>query len=260
MPKGSLTVVGTGIKAVGQVTLEARASIVQADKVLHHIADPITEKWLTSLNPNEESLRQFYKEHRPRILTYNKMVDCILKHVRSGLNVCAAFYGHPGVFVHPSHESVMGARREGYYARMLPGVSSMDCLFADLGIDPSRTGCQLLEATDFLVYDRFLDVTSTVILWQVGAVGELSYKPSGVNVNKLRILAEALQRYYGLDYEVILYEAAQYSACQPRIERTPLSKLAEIEVTSISTIYIPPMEPKRMNYKMVRRLGIKAHQ
>jgi maleate cis-trans isomerase len=32
---------------------------------------------------------------------------------------------------------------------MLPAVSSLDCLFCDLGVDPS-TGCQIVEATDLL--------------------------------------------------------------------------------------------------------------
>ena len=40
---------------------------------------------------------------------------------------------HPGVYVAPSHETVLRARAEGYPARMLPGISSEDCLFADLG-------------------------------------------------------------------------------------------------------------------------------
>ena len=60
MLKGSLTVVGTGIKAVGQITPEAKAWIEYADKVLHNVADPVTEVYIQSLNSNEESLKNFY--------------------------------------------------------------------------------------------------------------------------------------------------------------------------------------------------------
>ena len=68
---------------------------------------------------------------------YARIVGDILDAVRGGASVCAAFYGHPGIFVTPSHDAVRRARAEGYPARMLPAVSAVDCLFADLGVDPA---------------------------------------------------------------------------------------------------------------------------
>ena len=86
--------------------------------------------------PNRHSL--FTVEGRSRLDTYQDMVDRILACVREGSDVCVAFYGHPGVFVYPSHEAIKRARIEGYKATMLPGISAEDCLFADLGIDPGK--------------------------------------------------------------------------------------------------------------------------
>ena len=82
------------------------------------------------------------------------------------------FYGHQRVFVHPGHESIRRAHMEGFPACMLPGISAEDCLFAELGIDPSKNGCQSFEATDFLVYKRKFDNRSSLILWQIGANGD----------------------------------------------------------------------------------------
>jgi precorrin-2 methylase len=65
--------------------------------------------------------------------------------VREGLNVCAAFYGHPGVFVYASHQSIRLARAEGFEAQMLPGISAEDCVFADLGIDPENMGVRVTK-------------------------------------------------------------------------------------------------------------------
>src|SRR5437773_2103233 len=76
---------------------------------------------------------------KPRRETYAEMVEELLAPVRAGHNVCAAFYGHPGVFVNPGHEAIRRARAEGFPARMLPAVSALDCLVADLGIDPAAT-------------------------------------------------------------------------------------------------------------------------
>jgi len=37
---------------------------------------------------------------------------------------------------------------------MLPGISTEDCLYADLGVDPGLIGSQNFEATDFIVSGR----------------------------------------------------------------------------------------------------------
>jgi uncharacterized protein YabN with tetrapyrrole methylase and pyrophosphatase domain len=254
--KASLTVVGTGIKAAGQLTPEARAWIEYADKVLHTVADPVTETWLRSINTNEESMTRFYEENKHRVITYHEIANYILDHVRDGLNVCAVFYGHPGIFVDASHQAISQAKKEGYYAQMLPGISSTDCLFADLNIDISRTGCQFLGATDFLIHDRFLDVSGAVIIWQIGIVGEFLYRSKGTNNKNLRILAESLQKFYPSEHQVIIYEAAQYSVSQPRIEYVSLSELGERNVTSISTLYIPPYVDKEVNSDIIVKLGM----
>lgn len=60
MQKGSLAVVGTGIKAIGHVTLEAKSCIEGADKLYHLVSDPLTARWLADLNPTAESLFSSY--------------------------------------------------------------------------------------------------------------------------------------------------------------------------------------------------------
>src|SRR3954468_3282207 len=163
MPAGRLFVVGTGITA-GQMTIEAQNACANADLLLCLVADPLTTHYLHSLNSNVESLQSSYRDGEPPFEAYTDMVRRILEPVRAGLTVCAAFYGHPGVFAFPSHESVRVARAEGYFARMLAGVSAEDCLFADLGLDPSMSGCQSFEATDFLIHHRQFDPTSSLVI------------------------------------------------------------------------------------------------
>ena len=91
------------------------------------------------------SLQPLYGERKSRMKTYREMVHAMLTEVRAGKNVCVAFYGHPGVFAWAPHEAIRIARKEGYFAHMEPGISSEDCLYADLGIDPATFGCQHYE-------------------------------------------------------------------------------------------------------------------
>lgn len=255
---GSLTVVGTGIQLVGHLTLAAKAWIEQADKVLFAVADPVTAQWLETLNATAEPL-PYDTENQQRIETYREMVARILTEVRRGLNVCAVFYGHPGVFADPAHSAIKQARQEGFRAQMLPGISAEDCLFADLGLDPSRNGCQSFEATDFLIRQRKFDPTSALILWQIAFIGNLGFYRE--NLHGLNILTEVLQAHYESDHKVIIYEAAvYYPVCEPVIQQIPLFELSKAHITKVSTLYIPPRAPAPLDKAMMIRLGLASLQ
>src|SRR5207244_764896 len=138
-----------------------------------------------------------YAEGKDRRRTYNEMVARILAPVRRGLNVCAAFYGHPGVFVNPGHRSIRIALKEGHRAQMLPGISAEDCLIADLGVNPSG-GWQSYEATDFLIRRRRFDTSAALLLWQIAAIGVSSYSENQGNWNPkgVQLLADVLLKSY----------------------------------------------------------------
>ena len=137
------------------------------------------------------------------------MVEAILDPVRDGRNVCAAFYGHPGVFVLPSHEAVKQARSEGFEAMMLPGISAEDCLFADLGVDPAEAGCQSYEATRFLERRPAIEPRAALILWQIGVVGSANHSAEPV-APRLTELVERLRGLYPDEHEVVVYEASSF--------------------------------------------------
>lgn len=257
MTTGSLTVVGTGIHLAGDLTLAAKAWIEQADRVLFAVADPITAEWLRTLNPTAEALPVDTTLARRRLM-HRAMVERILTEVRQGLTVCAVFYGHPGVFVDPAHEAIRQARHEGFPARMLPGISALDCLFADLGVDPGKNGCQSFEATDFLIRRRKFDPTSALILWQIAVIGHLGFYQNGGHGHGLSVLTEELQRWYAPDHEVLVYEAAVYPVGAPVIQRLPLGQLAEAKITEVSTLYIPPKGTASVDQEMMVRLGMAA--
>ena len=255
---GSLIVVGTGIRTVGHLTTEAIAWIKAADTVLYLIADPVAEEAIRKLNPeNAMSLRGYYGEGVLRTQAYEAMVEHIMSCVRAGQRTCAAFYGHPGVFAFPSHESIRRARAEGYAARMLPGVSAEDCLFADLGVDPAANGCLSMEASDFLLHDRVIDTSTALILWQVGVVGDWTYRRDGYELAALPMLVAKLTALYGAAHEAIVYEAATLPALPPRILPIAVTHISPVYVNAGSTLYVPPLRPKILNRAVAAALGVR---
>jgi precorrin-6B methylase 1 len=254
---GSLIVVGTGIRTVGHLTLEAIAWIKESDVVLYLVGDPIAEEAIRHLNPSGAmSLRGYYGEGVHRSQSYEAMIQHILGCVRAGQRTCAAFYGHPGVFAYPSHESIRRAHQEGYAARMLPGISAEDCLFADLGVDPAVNGCQSYEATDFLLHVRNIDTSSQLILWQVGVVGDWTYRGEGYDLSAFPLLVSRLCEFYGPLHEGFIYEAAVLPGLPPSIIRIALGSITAEYVNAGSTLYVPPVRGTTLNRAMATAMGL----
>ena len=239
---GSLVVVGTGIGAA-QLTTEARAELAGADEVFYLVGDPLSERAVLDLVPHAQSLGASYEDGRSRREAYERMVETILAPARVGKHVCAAFYGHPGMLVFPSREAIGRARAEGLDARMLPGISALDCLFADLGVDPAESGCQTYEAGDFLRRRPVVEPRAALVLWQVGVVGQEFHSPDGAPV-ALPELVDALLESYPPDHELVVYEASPYPGVAPQVESVGLGALTASAVSHRSTVYVPPLAPR----------------
>jgi tetrapyrrole (corrin/porphyrin) methylase-like protein len=236
-----LIAVGTGIRVVGQFTPEALAWIKRADEVFYVVSDPIAEEVIKTLNPKgAQSMAHFYGENKPRMETYRQMVEFVLERVRGGSRVCLTASGHPGVLVYPTHEAIRRARAEGFEARMLPAISTEDCLFADLGIDPV-VGCQSFEATDFLINLRHIDPYSHVLLWQIGGLGDSTFKRHAFDLKGMPQLVQKLMRYYPPNHIAYLYETSIFPGVEPMIRSGALADLPFTRPTPSSTLYIPPV-------------------
>jgi uncharacterized protein YabN with tetrapyrrole methylase and pyrophosphatase domain len=240
--QGSLIAVGTGLCLVGQLTVEAMAWMRRADRLLYVVTNPVAEAVLHELNPaGAESLHGFYVDGRHRSEIYEAMAERALHCVREGHLTCFASYGHPGLFANPIHHAIRRTRAEGYEARMIPGISTLDCLFADLEIDPAIDGFSSFDATDFMLNDRAIDTTAGLILWQIGVIGDPYCRTNGYSQDLLPKLAERLGRFYPPGHVVLVYNAASLPWEKPLITPIPVDGLSSEKLTPLSSVYVPPV-------------------
>jgi precorrin-3B methylase len=253
-PAGTLVCVGLGMTMGSHLGPLARSHIEQADVVFFALSDGIVELWLQRMHADVRSLQTFYQEGSSRMNTYWQMVEAMLVEVRAGKRVCGVFYGHPGVFAWVPHKAIELAREEGYRAHMEPGISAEDCLYADLGIDPGAYGCQHYEASQLLFYQRRIDPSAYLILWQVGVVGDQSMARFSTNAAYRQVLVDVLARDYPLNHEVIIYRAATLPIDRPRMERTTLGAMPRAEIGMAETVVIPPARPMQADPEILARL------
>lgn len=252
---GSLACVGIGMTLGAHISPRSRSHVEQADVVFAAVSDPLVELWLQQMNPDVRSLQPLYAEGKSRHDTYREMVEVMLAQVRAGKTVCGVFYGHPGVFAQAPHEAVAQAREEGFSAVMEPGISAEDCLYADLGIDPGKTGCQHFEASQLMFYQRRIDTSAVLVLWQAGIAGDRSFRRFSTEPAYRQLLVELLAQDYPLDHPCIVYEAATLPIHRPRMDTVALRDLAGVPMGAQSTLVLPPCQPLQPNPAMLARIA-----
>ena len=249
--KGSLVNVGLGMTLGAHITPISRNFIEKADVVFVSASNILIEEWVKTMNDHVISLQPFYQKGLSRLVTYQNMTEAILNEVRAGKSVCGAFYGHPGVFAWPPHASIKQARLEGFKAHMEPGVSAEDCLYADLGIDPGKTGCAHFEASQFLFNHRPIDPSAYLVLWQIAMAGDKAMKTFETRPEQRQLIVDLLLKTYPADHEVILYECAVLPIESVRNDVVKLVDLASMKVCLKTTLIIPPMCQRTPNDEMV---------
>ena len=253
--QGTLCCVGTGMMLGAHLAPRARATIAAADVVFVAVSDPLVELWVQGMHADVRSLQPYYREGKPRHDTYREMVGAVLAPVRAGGTVCAAFYGHPGVFAGVAHAAIAQARAEGHVATMEPGISAEDCLYADLGIDPGARGCQHYEASQLMFYRRRLDPSAYLMLWQAGVAGDRSTARFRTGAGHRRLLLERLLEDYPPGHCMTLYEAATLPITTARMEEMPLSGLVDADLRPQTTLVIPPAVALQPDLDMLDRIA-----
>jgi precorrin-3B methylase len=250
--RGALVVVGTGIQWGGQTTLAAERAIRTADAVLFAVADPWTARWIRSLNQGATAL-PYPRDGRPRRDIYRQMTAHILAALERSPKVCAVFYGSPTFLAHSAHEALRAARDRGFSAAMLPGISSLECMAADLGIDFGERGCQIYEANVFLSRPRSVDTSAYLIVCQVAMIGHATaFDGDTQRVRRgLERLSERLQATYPPEHPVWLYEAARHPAHPPKLIGLALANLASASISEVATLCVPPAAEATLEARVV---------
>ncbi len=252
---GSIVCVGVGMTLGAHICPISKSHIDKADVVFSGVSNGIVELWLKEMHPDVRSLQAFYEKGKSRRITYKQMVEVMLEQVRAGKKVVGAFYGHPGVFAQAPRVAIEQAKQEGFDAKMIPGISAEDCLYADLGIDPGSVGCQHYEASQFMFYQRVFDPSAYLVLWQIGIAGDKSLTRRSTGQAHRQILVELLLKTYSEAHIIILYEAAVLPIDKVLQQRITLGELANVSLSQHTTLVIPPSESMKKNTELLNRLS-----
>jgi hypothetical protein len=106
-----------------------------------------------------------------------------------------------------------------------------------------------------MVHRRKIDTSSALVLWQAEVVGKADAPLDHSVSPHIGVLAEVLQKEYGSQHEVVVYETSPYMTVKPTVTRTTLGQLVNPDVRPMVTLYISP-KPSTPDEEMMVRLGL----
>ncbi|HHF7365646.1 TPA: SAM-dependent methyltransferase [Legionella bozemanae] len=249
---GKLIVIGSGIKSLAHLSKETLVVMESSERLLYLVNDKVSSDYILNSHLNSESLEILYFKYQNRQDSYNAITEKIICEYKQYSSLCVLLYGHPTFFADFALDAVTRIRKQGGQAIILPAISSLDSLLADLLINPGKDGMAIYDATELLVHEHYINVYSYLILYQVSNLGMKNHKIS----TYLGVLKEYLLGFYPEDHEVIIYSAPQIPGLSFKLEVLELKCFEKASITHLSTVCLSPLKPKKVNYDILNYLGL----
>jgi hypothetical protein len=258
-----ISIVGLGVLNIDQITYETERAIRASNEVLYVDSGVATRAFLQKLCPKVTSLyEESYSESACRLGSYDHMAVAVVDAALDHPPVTFAMMGHPIVGAEAPFLIHEMAHLLGLDVVTLPGISAMDCMFAELMIDPCMDGLQMYEATDLLLRRHPLLPEVPALIWQIGVVETRLHtlrrsKPARFE----RFLAYAMQ-FYAPDHQVIASFASQHPLMRSQNLQFPIAEIGHYaeQLHAGFTLYIPAVRQGQIvDHDLLSRIDSRQH-
>jgi precorrin-3B methylase len=237
-------IVGAGVKGYVQLTREAEDVIRKCSTVyLVNTQAELTQYLVEKLACNVIDIGNEYSEMGYRGDTYRRMASRVLENTGKGLPpVCFLTSGHPTMLVTPTQILLAEAASKNLRVKVIPGVSALDNIFADIGFDPGPRGFQSYEATDLLLRGVNLNSEVPLFIWQVGSIGTFLYSSRKSKPEQFVDFKNYLGRYYTSDHPCFLLRSSTFPFTKSECIGLTIGTLEDLgsKLTLMHILFIPP--------------------
>lgn len=248
-------VIGSGMVSSLQLTREHEQILETVETGYLLTPLPEVREFVSDRCESTVDLTAEYDVGGVRTDSYERMVDRVIDGAETADEpVALIVYGHPSVGVTPTTLLRDRTGSRDLTLEILPGISSLDCLYVDLDLNPLDRGVQIYEATTLLVDDISLAPLTPALLMQVGLVGTRLYSPHGSSPERFLPLKEHLLQFYPPDHEVCLARTATLPVAESEQIRFRLDDLETMadDVDATHTLYLPPVEDRSVENEKFR--------
>jgi len=251
----TLYIIGLGVNLPDHITPEATRAMSQCSR-LYSIVQAPQRLWLPpgTLGKIEViDAFQMYAEDKPRVQNYEHVARTIFQALDTCGSVGYVTYGNPMSYDSVAQNLVQYGKKSGLPVRIIPGISSIDTVLCDLGVDLAP-GLQVYEATWLVACAIRPHLEAAVLLVQMGTFGSLrtnyQKRPTGASLAKL---VTYLCEFYPGAHEVFLVRSSNGAGEPPHIRRFELRNLCAAAADDLAgaSLYIPAVQHARFDNALV---------
>lgn len=234
--QADITIVGTGPGRWCHLTLEVADLLMQAERIyMRHPTGEIYET-LKQRGKHVLLLAPLYFTGLSYQDIYHTIADIVVKAATRYGPVVYALPGNPVVFEITPFLIAHQAQQAGRTFQVIEGMSSLECMFVQLGLDP-RAGLQVLNM-DQVLANHDVATWMHTLLFHIGAP-LAGFLKGGRPLEQVR--AWLLKR-YPETHPVVVVKPSDTSFRQLSLPTTA-GRLLELdaEVDILSTLYVPPL-------------------
>jgi len=242
-----ITIVGLGILGIQQLTAETERALGRCNEVLFVDTGIATRAYLERHCPRVTDLyAESYAVGGARLDAYRHMAARTVEAALDHSPVVFAMSGHPLVYAYAPPLIVDLANLLALTVRVLPGISAMDCLFAELVLDPCTDGLQMYEATDLVLKRRPLQPDVPALIWQVGNLETRLHTDRRSRPERFHRFRDHLLRFYPPQHLITAYFATPFPLMPSTVLQFPLVEIADQAGTLHHgvTLYLPPVSTR----------------
>ena len=235
-----LYLVGAGVLFPDHLTLQAIEVLGACDRVYTNLQPSEFASLPKDLRVKCESLWPMYRENRDRSSNYRDVAGAVVAAAERGRSVAWMTYGHPLVFDSVSQELLKAGRDRGWSVSILPGISSIDTVLAELGYDPA-SGLLIHEATSVVKRKLQLLPGVATLLLQPSAFGTSVAHLNGGWRPDLAPLQEYLLQFHAPEHDCAFVRSPQDESSASQVSWTKLRDLASTPLSALrgSTLFLP---------------------
>jgi precorrin-3B methylase len=237
--------VGAGIAFPEHLTIESIELLARCERIATNLPDALLGGLPEDLRSKCVSLSSLYQDGRLRTENYLDVFQAVVELAEIKTPVAWLTPGHPTIFDSVSAALLKEGKSRGWDVRVIPAVSCIDTLLAELGYDPAH-GLLIHEATG-LVRRRIPVTTSVAMMLLQPAVFDVDVaiiagNSKGPDLSPLR---DYLCEFHSAEHECALIRSSSKVGQRDLVTWLKLGELAAApyQIVAGSTLFVPPAAP-----------------
>ncbi|TCV99787.1 SAM-dependent methyltransferase [Biostraticola tofi] len=258
---GIISVIGSGMLGVEQITTEGFSVIHRADRV-YWIGDIAgLKEYCAHRTISYQDLSYLYEHGAIDTDNYRR----IIQHVMLALTECdhigLVVPGHPRLGVTIVQLLQQQNKSGDFEFHCYPGISSFAAMINDIGIDPLEEGVSIVDVNRLILYDYMMDPCLNYFIYHASSIGNANTDYSTPQIsNKIPYLKSKLLKHYPAHTHLFLLSSSTIKG--EFAEKLP-GQLANLEallsqVTYRHTLYIPCSLPSKsqVNHNFLQEIHL----